>query len=123
MLAKQTIAISNQGMGVLPLGSLTASNLKGLPQPKKGKTKSENRSQRSFFSTMSTRSMVKMMDNPVHFAGLDVYELTRQARGKSSSEKKKQRNSAQGQGHAGDDGVQPIMEEEEHWEESTGPSV
>ena len=42
MLAKKTIAISNQGMGVLPVGSLTASNLKGLPQPKKGKIKSEN---------------------------------------------------------------------------------
>ena len=42
MLAKKTIAISNQGMGVLPLGSLTANNLKGLPQPKKGKIKSEN---------------------------------------------------------------------------------
>ena len=104
MLEKKTIAISSQGMGVLPVGSLTASNLKGLPQPKKGKIKSENQSKRSFFSTMSTRSMVKMMDNPIHFGGLDVYELTKQSRGKSSSEKK-QRNSAQGQGHAGNDKV------------------
>ena len=88
MLSKQTISISNQGMGVVPVGSLTASNLKELPQPKKVKIKSENQSKRSFFSTMSTRSMVKMMDNPIHFGGLDVYGLTKQSRGKSSSEKK-----------------------------------
>ena len=54
---------------------LTADNLRSLPQPKKGKVKSENRSKKSYFSTMSTRSIMKMMDAPVGFGGIVPYGL------------------------------------------------